>query len=98
LRHVIFWTFVVIAMLPAAALAFPFAMNECQLNNTQAAIDTCFARNAWGFRIYAASFLGFVALSVTLYARQNRWALPSIVLVATGPFILVLACAALSGS
>lgn len=77
------------ALIVAALLAFPFLMNECQLNNTQAEIDTCFARNSSSSQIYVASLVGFIAFSITLFSRQNKWAFLSIALVAFGPFILM---------
>ncbi|MGF7146685.1 hypothetical protein FHS96_000294 [Sphingomonas zeicaulis] len=87
----------IFALLPALIFAFPFMMSECQLNSTQAEIDACFARNAWGFRIYAGSLLGFLAVSIVLYARASRWALPSIALVAFGPLAFALALAIVIG-
>ena len=89
LRNVLFWTLLVIALILAAFLTFPFFMNECQLNNTQAEIESCFDRNALASKIYATSLLGFIAFSITLFARQNRWAFLSIALVAFGPFTLM---------
>ncbi|AHE52405.1 hypothetical protein NX02_03255 [Sphingomonas sanxanigenens DSM 19645 = NX02] len=83
--------------MPALIFAFPFAMNECQLSNTQAEIEACFARNAWGFRVYAASLPGFLVLSVILYARASRWALPSLALVSLGPLAVAMAFAAVRG-
>jgi hypothetical protein len=93
MRHVAFWLFMVIATTAAMLLALPLAMSECQLNYTQPEIDTCFARNAWGFRLYAASYVGFLSFSIVLYTRASRWAFPSILQVAVGPFCVALAIA-----
>lgn len=93
MRHVIFWLLLVAATLLALILALPLAISECQLNDTPLEIDTCFARNAWAIRVYAVTFFCFLGFSTILYARASRWALPSLIFTAAGPFCLLLALA-----
>lgn len=87
MRSPVFLVYLGTALFAALAMAFPFAMNECQLNSSQVAIQKCFFDNSLGTRAYFASLPAFLIGSIALYKLRSRWAQASCWGIAVGPFL-----------
>ena len=86
-RNILFIIGLFAAAFVSLMLSFPLAMNECQLNETQAEIQACFENAQRGSRIHNWVALAFVALTVSLHAWRSRWVALGLIGLAIGPFI-----------
>jgi hypothetical protein len=87
MRSPVFLVYVGTALFAAVSMAFPFAMNECQLSGSQVAVQKCFFDNALGAKAYFASLPAFLITSILLYKLRSRWAQASCWGIAVGPFL-----------
>lgn len=87
MRSPVFLVYLGTALFAALSMAFPFAMNECQLNRSQVAIQECFSDNSLGTKAYFASLPAFLIASITLNKLRSRWAQASCWGIAVGPFL-----------
>jgi hypothetical protein len=90
MRHVLFVLLLPFSGLLALIFSFPFMMSECQLNDTQAAIDRCFAANNLGLTIYTLTALGFLVAALWLHIRKSRWSWLAVLCVGVAPLGTVL--------
>lgn len=87
MRHVGFIALLLLALVIAMPTALGWAMNECQLLASQAAIGKCFQaadreKSVWGLTV-----AGTLAASIILHWRQSRWRYVALGTLAAGPWL-----------
>ena len=87
MRHFWFVLLLVVALFIALPPAIVWAMNECQLNPDQLAVEACFKNAKRGRLIYEVTLATGLLLSVGLHIARSRWLLLGLAALAFGPWL-----------
>jgi hypothetical protein len=90
MKHVGFILLLLLALCLALPSGVTWAMNECQLNSTSAAIDACFRNAERRYHLWIGALVAALVLSIGLHLAGSRWKALGLATVAFGPWLVLL--------
>ena len=91
MSHIRFALLLLAALCVALPLSVIFAMNECQLHSSPAAVEECFRNAERGRLIYAGTLATGLILAIGLHIASSRSTPLALIALAIGPWLTVFA-------